>query len=440
MKWIVAIFLAKSITIAAGLAAIKGDVRVMVAGATGYIGRSVVKQLVGQGIPTGALVRSIESIPSTTGEYLQGAELIQCDVCEEDSVANAYSAFQPTSTICCLASRSGIKSDSYRVDYGGGRNVFLAQERLAEEYYDARSNQKVPKFPWNTELKTAPTSFHYVLLSAYCVGKPLLQFQFAKLKLEEEIQQRIRNRENTSKDNGLIHSIVRPTAYFKSLDGQIENAREGYPILYFGDGQCSANAICENDLAEFLVACATQPKKIDMVNKCRDVGGPDVPPITKKQQIELIFDTLSVPQNKRIALSVPVGLFDFLIFTFTKLEGSSKYLSFNDEGKESLRQQFEDAAEIVRIVRYYATEPMVAIGSGEVQGETTLADHFRKIAARGGVLKEVDKMTTATGVLELFAQNKLYESKSDSATYSAKAASKMGVKRKDSIKHKANSS
>ena len=39
----------------------------------------------------------------------------------------------------------------------------------------------------------------------------------------------------------------------------------------------------------------------------------------------------------------------------------------------------------------------VAVGPGEVHGVSKLADHFRRIAERGGQLEEVDKMTTTTG-------------------------------------------
>jgi hypothetical protein len=60
----------------------------------------------------------------------------------------------------------------------------------------------------------------FVLLSAFCCGKPVLQFQFAKIKLEDEIRK-------VTDATGLTHSIVRPTAYFKSLDGQIESAKKG---------------------------------------------------------------------------------------------------------------------------------------------------------------------------------------------------------------------
>ncbi len=52
---------------------------------------------------------------------------------------------------------------------------------------------------------------HFVLLSAICVQKPLLEFQHAKLKLEAAIQ-----------ESGLSYSIVRPTAFFKSLAGQVQ--------------------------------------------------------------------------------------------------------------------------------------------------------------------------------------------------------------------------
>ena len=69
--------------------------------------------------------------------------------------------------------------------------------------------------------RTKKQKSQFVLLSAFCCGKPVLQFQFAKIKLEEEI------RKVSGITEGLTHSIVRPTAYFKSLDGQIESAKRG---------------------------------------------------------------------------------------------------------------------------------------------------------------------------------------------------------------------
>ena len=68
--------------------------------------------------------------------------------------------------------------------------------------------------------KTQKQKSQFVLLSAFCCGKPVLQFQFAKIKLEDEIRK-------VTDETGITHSIVRPTAYFKSLDGQIESAKKG---------------------------------------------------------------------------------------------------------------------------------------------------------------------------------------------------------------------
>ena len=82
--------------------------RVIVGGASGYIGRQVVKQLVARGITTAALVRSDPSeLSETTLRYFQGAEIIKCDVLDATSTDHSFLSFQPTAVICCLASRSG---------------------------------------------------------------------------------------------------------------------------------------------------------------------------------------------------------------------------------------------------------------------------------------------------------------------------------------------
>jgi divinyl chlorophyllide a 8-vinyl-reductase len=63
-----------------------------------------------------------------------------------------------------------------------------------------------------------------VLLSAICVQKPLLEFQRAKLKFEAELQA------TAEADPSLTYSIVRPTAFFKSLGGQVHTST--LPCLY----------------------------------------------------------------------------------------------------------------------------------------------------------------------------------------------------------------
>lgn len=350
---------------------------VVVAGATGYIGRAVVRELVKRKVPTYSLVRSQSSMSEITRACLQGSNIIECNPLDPSDVDKTMLLLRPSSIINCLASRNGLPADSWAVDYGGGVNLLKSLLVL---------NQ-------NTVTEGPPqSSCHYVMLSAFCCGKPELQFQFAKLKLEEELQR--------ATGSHLTHSIVRPTAYFKSLDGQLEAAKKGKPILYFGSGSCAANAISEEDLAIFLVECALNPGQIGMLNTMRNIGGPDVPPTSKLEQIELIFDALDIPQEKRKTVSIPVGVFQILISLFSFLGRTTEAVGLKD-----VAQKCEDATEIIRIVRYYATEPMVAVGEGEVQGRVRLADHFCTIAGRGGCLLEIDQYTTTTGVLDMVLKN-----------------------------------
>jgi divinyl chlorophyllide a 8-vinyl-reductase len=81
-----------------------------------------------------------------------------------------------------------MQKDSWLIDYEATKNALdLGREQGAE---------------------------HFVLLSAICVQKPLLEFQRAKLKFEKELAEAA---------SDINYSIVRPTAFFKSLAGQVGN-------------------------------------------------------------------------------------------------------------------------------------------------------------------------------------------------------------------------
>jgi divinyl chlorophyllide a 8-vinyl-reductase len=67
---------------------------------------------------------------------------------------------------------------------------------------------------------------HYILLSAFCVKTPTLAFQKAKLQTEAALEAQ----------TDVTYSIVRPTAFFKSLSGQVEILKGGqsaWPVLSF---------------------------------------------------------------------------------------------------------------------------------------------------------------------------------------------------------------
>jgi divinyl chlorophyllide a 8-vinyl-reductase len=112
------------------------------------------------------------------------------------------------------------------------------------------------------EAARAQGAKQFVLLSAICVQKPLLTFQKAKLKFEEALQA----------SGDITFSIVRPTAFMKSLAGQVESCKGGGPYVMFGDGQlasCKARApralgvcaVCMSHAAcaHALCVCAPMP-------------------------------------------------------------------------------------------------------------------------------------------------------------------------------------
>jgi divinyl chlorophyllide a 8-vinyl-reductase len=167
----------------------------VVAGATGYIGSWVVQECVRQGHDTYALARTgAAPSPSVSGR-LKGATLLEVDYEDPAALAAALSPLSPSVAISCLASRSGVKADAYKVDYQATSN-FLSSSLAAG-------------------------ASHFTLLSAFCVKNPWLHFQQAKLKFEGELE----------KSGVGSYAIVRPTAFFKSVSAQLEVIQKGAPYV-----------------------------------------------------------------------------------------------------------------------------------------------------------------------------------------------------------------
>jgi divinyl chlorophyllide a 8-vinyl-reductase len=181
-----------------------------------------------------------------------------------------------------------------------------------------------------------------VQLSAICVQKPLLDFQQAKLAFERTLM-----------DSGIAFSIVRPTAFFKSLSGQVARVRAGKPFLVFGDGRLTAcKPIADEDLADYLADCLDDPARC---NRVLPIGGPG-PALTPRDQGECLFRLLGRPPRFR---QVPVALLDGLIAGLT-LGGR-------------LVPALADKAAFARIGRYYATESMLVLDprTGRYDAEAT---------------------------------------------------------------------
>jgi divinyl chlorophyllide a 8-vinyl-reductase len=166
------------------------DINVLVVGPTGYIGKFVTKELIQRGFNVIAVAREKAGIGGKQSQDQTKAEFSGGDVrfgnaTEAESLERAVNGDRIDVVVSCLASRTGGKKDSWLIDYQATKN--------------------------SLDVGRAHGAQHFVLLSAICVQKPLLEFQKAKLKFETELQ-------NTE---GLTWSIVRPTAFFKSLGGQV---------------------------------------------------------------------------------------------------------------------------------------------------------------------------------------------------------------------------
>ena len=312
--------------------------RVFLLGATGTIGRATVRALLQQGHEVVAFGRSRP--PDGSAGNVPGLQWRSGDLHDPESFArDGVRGERFDVLLSCLASRTGAPRDAWAIDHQA--------HLLALDAARAAGVRQV------------------VLLSAICVQKPLLGFQHAKLAFERALI-----------DSGIDYSIVRPTAFFKSLSGQVERVRQGRPYLVFGDGTLTAcKPISDDDLADYLVGCIDDPQRL---RRILPIGGPGEA-LTPRQQGEDLFRLLGRPPRFK---HVPVKLLDFII------------AGLSVAGRVVPR--LADKAELARIGRYYATESMLVLDpvSGRYDaaatpstGTQTLVDYHERLLRGEAVLE-----------------------------------------------------
>jgi divinyl chlorophyllide a 8-vinyl-reductase len=284
--------------------------RVFVVGATGTIGQATVAALVRRGHEVVCFVRRRAGVggrltPDGSARLLPGAALRFGDPCDPTSLAaDGFRGERFDAVVSCLASRTGAPRNAWAIDHQAHLHLLAAARQAGVT--------------------------QFVLLSAICVQKPLLAFQQAKLAFEQALV-----------GSGLDYAIVRPTAFFKSLSGQVERVRRGKPFLVFGDGALTAcKPISDRDLGDFLADCLDNPQRRGRI---LPIGGPGSA-ITPREQGEKLFELLGRPPRFK---SVPVGLLDAII---TGLSAAGRIVP-----------ALAAKAELARIGRYYATESMLVL-------------------------------------------------------------------------------
>jgi len=284
--------------------------RVLLLGATGTAGQATAHALLRAGhevvcpVRDGAPDRTLDDIRLAAG-LPDAIELRTGDVTDAHSLQHdVFRGEHFDAMVSCLASRTGVPADAWAIDH---RAHVLALEAAGQAGVR-----------------------HMVLLSAICVQRPLLGFQHAKLAFERELI-----------DSGLTYSIVRPTAFFKSLSGQVERVRGGKPFLLFGDGTLTAcKPIGDADLGDYIAGCLTDPARHDRI---LPIGGPG-DAITPREQGERLFEMTG---RKPRFQKVPLVMFDGIRSVLGQLG------RFNAGCAAK--------AELARIGRYYATESMLVL-------------------------------------------------------------------------------
>ena len=299
--------------------------KIFVAGSTGYIGKNVVKYALDNGFDVVTAKRHSDSKP---GQLNKKLKVIKISNNDNNWIADLEKV---DVIISCLASRTGEPKDAHLVDYK--LNCLLLEKAKA--------------------LKCS----QFILLSAICVQKPRLAFQFEKLAFEEEL-----------KKSGLNFSIVRPTAYFKSLSGQIENIKKGKPYVYFGDGQITqCNPISEKDLSLYILSCIKDKTKW---RKILPIGGPKQS-ITPKDIGKILFEIFEVSPKYK---SFPTKILDAIRLLLLIISPFSNWA--------------KNKSELIKIAKYYATESMLIWDEKKKcydanmtpsTGKDTLRDYFYSI-------------------------------------------------------------
>jgi divinyl chlorophyllide a 8-vinyl-reductase len=335
--------------------------RVLVLGATGTIGRATVRALVRRGHEVVCFVRprsgaavdavgagdavatNVAAAPGPRTAPLAGATVRTGEVSDPASLArDGFRGERFDAVVSCLASRTGVPADAWAIDHQAHLHALAEAQRAGVR--------------------------HFVLLSALCVQKPRLAFQHAKLAFEQALI-----------GSGLTYSIVRPTAFFKSLSGQVERVKQGKPFLVFGDGALtSCKPISDDDLGDYLAGCLDDTSRHDRV---LPIGGPGEA-ITPRQQGERLFALLGRPPRFK---SVPVALLDVIVGV----------LGVAGRVVPALAAK----AELARIGRYYATESMLVLdpATGRYDaaatpstGSETLFDYYERLVAGTAVLERGD--------------------------------------------------
>ncbi len=277
--------------------------KVLVAGATGYLGRYLVTKLKKQGYWVKALARDAQKLEDLR-EHID--EIYEGEVTKPDTLNGICD------DVDCIISSIGITRQKdgltyMDVDYQGNKNLL-----------DRAEKNEISKF------------IYVSVINAHLM-KDLKIIQ-AKERFVDELKQ-----------SKLDYSIIRPTGFFSDMLEFLNMAKKG-KVFLFGSGLNKINPIHGDDLAE---VCVNALKKPD---KEMNVGGPET--FTFQDIAELAFKALKkttkistlplwmirmiLPLMRAVTSSKTYGPLEFMMSVMTmdvigKLYGKEKLSDFFEE-------------------------------------------------------------------------------------------------------------
>lgn len=204
--------------------------KIAIAGASGYLGRYVVKELLKREIPTVAIVRNPKKLEDLgVSSYLQ---VVEAEVTRPESLSGILDGIDVlVSTVGITRQKDGL---SYMdVDFQANLNLL-----------DEAKKAGVKKF---------------IYISAIGGSK------YRNLKIFEAKEGFV----DELKKSGMDYSILRPNGFFSDMEDFLKMAEKGRVFL-FGKGDQKLNPIHGADLAEVVINAINSPEKEI------EVGGPEL--------------------------------------------------------------------------------------------------------------------------------------------------------------------
>lgn len=216
---------------------------VLLAGATGYLGKYVAGELVRQNYVTKVIVRNKEKFIKSC---VPVNEIFSAEVNDKGSMKNAFEEIDIViSTVGITRQKDNLTYMD--VDYQANKNLL-----------DLAKENGVKKFIYVSVLQ-GESLRHTAICNA-------------KEKFVDEL-----------KNSGIEYCIIRPSGFFSDMTEFYNMAKKGRVYL-FGDGQLKSNPIHGEDLATVCVNAINRSKS--EIN----VGGPEV--LTQEEIAKIAFDSL----------------------------------------------------------------------------------------------------------------------------------------------------